>query len=402
VVSGCYSVDYPATYRCGNENDEAAKCPAGYECDGKECVKKGTATDGAVPDTSPADGTPSPDQGKVIKVSTFAGDGQEGFLDGNVLQARFSVPNGLAVDSKGRVLVADTGNHCIRLIDQGQVTTFAGVCKTGLAKGGYVDGPKAVAKFNGPSELLFDASGKLYVADWANHCIRAVAGDQVTTVAGKCGGLGFGHVDGDATTAKFHFPTSLAFDGKGRLLVADTSNHCIRAIDLKLKQVTSIAGTCTKKGFNNGPASAAKFNMPVGLAVNAKGEVFVSEWGNGGALGGQRIRRFSGGQVTTYAGSGQKGFADGPAAVAVFNDPFGLIFGTSGELLVSDSQNHRIRVIAAGKVTTLAGAGVAGHKDDVALKAAFNVPKGLGGLEGGRLLVADNKNHRIRLVEPEQ
>jgi sugar lactone lactonase YvrE len=404
LLVGCYSVDYPATYRCsGNAGAEAARCPAGYECDGKECVKKGTVSDGALPDGSPADGPPAtPDQGKVIRVTTLAGDGQNGFKNGNVLQARFSAPNGFAVDKSGRILVADTGNHCIRLIDQGTVSTFAGACANGLLKGGYVDGPAAVAKFNGPSELVFDAAGKLYVADWGNHCVRAVSGGTVTTVAGICGTLQFGHVDGSAANAKFHYPTSLAIDGSGRLLVADASNHCIRAVDLTKNEVSSVAGTCTKKGFKDGAAAEAKFNTPVGLAIGPKGGLFISEWGNGDAGGGQRIRRLDGGQVSTFAGSGQAGFADGPAAVAAFNDPFGLVFGTNAELFVSDSKNHRIRVVAQGQVVTLAGAGIAGHKDDVALKAAFNAPKGLAGLPGGKLLVADSGNHRIRLVGEEQ
>ncbi|NIA00843.1 gluconolaconase [Massilia sp. CCM 8734] len=155
-------------------------------------------------------------------VSTLAG-GKEGFADGSGATAAFHTPSGMAIDGAGNLYVADTGNNAIRKITpQGVVSTLAG---GGVA--GYLDGKADVAIFNGPVGVAVDKAGVVYVADTYNDRIRAIAPDgMVTTLAGGAPG----YVDGPFASAQFDTPTSVVVDAKGALYVADTSNGAVRKL----------------------------------------------------------------------------------------------------------------------------------------------------------------------------
>jgi sugar lactone lactonase YvrE len=161
-------------------------------------------------------------------VSTLAGRPgagyAAGYADGLAAEAKFNSPRSVAVDGVGKVYVADTGNHCIRLISpDGQVSTLAGANEPG-----YVDGQGSEARFNFPSGIAVDADGNLYVADTANHSIRKIMPDgEVTTLAGNGEP---GNVDGPGADARFRAPEGIAIDGKGNVYVADTGNHRVRKI----------------------------------------------------------------------------------------------------------------------------------------------------------------------------
>lgn len=261
-------------------------------------------------------------------VSTLAGTGSAGFLDGPASGAKFSQPRGIGVHApNGDIFVADTFNHRLRLISGGQVTTYAGDGTAGL-----VDGPLAVAQFKEPKGVISDGVSTIYVADTKNQVIRSISGGVVSTLAGD-GTIGF--ADGAAATARFSDPRSLALGNDGSLYIVDTNNHRIRKLD-NLGQVSTVAGSSS--GFADGPAAAAKFSFPYAIVVDSAQTLYVVERGN------HRLRMIKAGMVSTLAGSGNAGFVDGPAATAKFNEPKGLALGSNGQIYISDHGNHAIRV----------------------------------------------------------
>ncbi|MCB9738942.1 MAG: SMP-30/gluconolactonase/LRE family protein [Deltaproteobacteria bacterium] len=204
------------------------------------------------------------------KVSTIAGDGSNGYLDGPGLQARFgSGENGIdCVDATGEAFVADYSNHRIRVIAaDAKVSTLAG---SGTA--GFVDGPGSSARFNSPRDVAIGADGNLYVADRGNYRIRKVTQDgTVTTVAGS-GQSGF--VDGAGTSAQFGTTNDIVADASGRLFVTDVSARRLRMIDAGL--VSTLAGSGTN-ARTVGPASSASLASPRGLSLGAGGDLFLGD-----------------------------------------------------------------------------------------------------------------------------
>ena len=264
-------------------------------------------------------------------VSTLAGSGVSGFADGPAATAKFYVPRGVAVDGSGSVYVADTLNHRIRKIDSlGVVSTLAG---SGVS--GFADGPAATAQFNEPFAVEVDRSGNVFVADRLNHRIRRI--DSLGVVSTLAGPSGF--ADGPAGTAQYSGPHGVAVDGLGNVYVADRVNHRIQKID-SLGVVSTLAGSGVS-GFADGPAATAQFNYPIGVAADGSGNVYVAE------SSGHRIRKIDSlGVVSTLAGSGVSGFADGPAPTAQFSYPYGVAVDGSGNVYVGDMVNFRIRKIA--------------------------------------------------------
>jgi len=396
---GCYSVDYPKSYLCSNANSQSSKCPEGFECDGKQCVPRGSKPDGVPPD-APTDAKvdhPMPDglvpEGpasdlvpKGLKVSVFAGTGVAGHNDGPANLAQFKSPAGIAVAADGTVYVADTNNACIRMIKGGTVSSLApGNC--GATGSGYVL-PQGVAV----------GSDGVYIANTGNNCIKRYSQGSVVEIAGKCG-LTKGFLNGSATTAEFFWPTSIAVLASGDILIVDSGNHCIRRYTTGNKQVSTFAGKCTVKGHKDGSATVdALFSSPVTLTASPSGsDVFVGELGGLTGTDGKRIRRVSGGVVMTVAGNGKAGLTDGQGAQAQFDSPAGLLITSMG-LFVTDMGTHVLRVIVNGYVTTLSGVGP-GDLDGPLGNALFNEPRGLAADSNGKIYVVDSKNHKIRVVE---
>lgn len=210
------------------------------------------------------------------EVITLAGSGGEGYADGPGRQASFRAPASLAVDAAGNVYVADTNNHRIRLVQpDGMVTTLAGSTGHGYVAG-YADGPVGEAKFNGPRGLAVDAAGNVYVADTGNHCIRVITPDgQVTTLAGS---REAGFADGAGAQALFSYPADVAIDSQGNLYVADTANHRVRKISPD-GQVTTLAGS-GQPGLVDGLPEQAQFRAPEGIAVDKNGNIYLADTGN--------------------------------------------------------------------------------------------------------------------------
>ena len=284
------------------------------------------------------------------QVTLLAGSaGVSGSADGQGASARFAYPGGLAVEAAGSLLVADTGNHTVRRVAaDGTVTTLAGT--PGVP--GTADGSGVAARFNGPSGLVLDGTGGAFVSDTQNHTIRHLSATyQVTTLAGKAGSPG--KVDAAGTAAQFNEPNGLALASDGTLFVADYGNSLIRAVSAS-GAVTTLAGQTATTGTADGTGTAAQFNLPVGLALDASRNLWVADTRN------HTLRRIvpATGAVTTVAGvGGTRGNVDSTTGTsASFNTPCALALTPSGALVVADTGNHLLRSVSAGSpyaVTTL-------------------------------------------------
>ncbi|MDR7856684.1 stalk domain-containing protein [Tissierella sp.] len=378
--------------------------------------------------SSTAVGTVSPGQGLtgsqkevLSRVDTFAGNGRFTLEDGSPFSASFSSPYSVATLPDGSLVVSDSMNQRIRQIKDGQVKTYAGITFEddiyGNPLGGWSDGSSNLAVFSNPSGLIADRRGNVYVADAGNNSIRVISSNgQVTTVAGD--GL-IGHQDGAGKNSRFYNPLDVAVAKDGTLYVADTLNHLIRKITtegevstlnaVSQRAVEVMDGLVELAGdYLDGNLQEAKFNEPSGLALDSKGNLYVSDSGN------QLLRYidFEANTVTTVAGNIQKsvsssqtnvmyaegGFSDGAALESSFNFPKGLAVTEEGGLLIADSLNHRIRYLLNGCVTTLIGdsRGRYGNADGINGYNQIHNPTDVLVLEDGSIIVADSYNNLIR------
>lgn len=267
--------------------------------------------------------------------------------DGTGSDARFYYPEGVAVDSAGNVYVADTNNSTIRKITPaGVVSTLAGTA--GVT--GSTDATGAAARFNSPRGIATDSAGNVYVGDTLNFTIRKITPKgEVTTLAGTAGI--FGSTDGTGAAASFNFPNGVATDGDGNVYVADTNSPAIRKIT-PAGVVTTLAGTPNVWGSTDGTGPAASFEIPIGVATDSAGNVYV------GDFAAMTIRKITpAGVVTTLAGkAGAAGGTDGTGPAARFYDPAGVATDSAGNVYVADDFNNTIRkVTPAGAVSTLVG-----------------------------------------------
>ena len=296
--------------------------------------------------------------------------GTAGSADGTGAAALFRDPYGLALDSSGNLYVADKANDTIRMVTaSGVVTTLAGT-PGGV---GTTDGTGAAAQFNQPVGLAVASGGVIYVADSANHTIRKIAsGGVVTTLAGAPGKAGY--IDATGGSAEFNQPYGIAIDGSGNLYVTELGNNTVRMVTSG-GVVTTLAGTAGSAGSTDGTGTAARFNQPIGIAIDASGNLYVADSTN------NTIRKIaSGGVVTTLAGSpGSAGTADGTGSAARFHSPRGMATDAAGNIYVTDSENCTIRkVTPAGVVTTLAGTpGTFASVPGTGAAALFDVPVGI-------------------------
>jgi sugar lactone lactonase YvrE len=311
-------------------------------------------------------------------------------------------PTGILVDAGGTIYAADAGTgQVMRVTPDGQARTLAGVRSPDYVNPALpvMDGPAATARFRAPAGLALAPDGTLYVADAGNHRIRRIApGGQVETVAGRGEAT---LVNGQGTAARFKMPMAIAVAADGTAYVADTDNHCIRKIT-PAGQVTILAGT-GQPGFVNGAGHAARFRSPVAVAVDRGGVVYVTDAGN------HCVRRIAPNErVTTLAGTERPGFANGPGPAARFRRPRGLAAAPDGTLYVADSGNGCVRRIRPdGQVTTLTSPrtrtdrpdGAIGIGDPFALALAASGTLYVGATdERGNVLYAVTPAGRARFV----
>jgi len=276
------------------------------------------------------------------------------------------------------------GKRGVSWTNGGVVTTLAG------SGGGLADGTGTNASFYYPPGVAVLPNGNIVVADKNNHRIRLVTPAGVVTTLAGSGYATF--ADGTGTAASFYNPSGVAVDSNGNIVMADANNHRIRLIT-PAGVVTTLAGSGSE-AFADGTGTSASFNVPTGAALLSNGNIVVADQAN------KRIRLVTpAGVVTTLAGSGNATFADGTGTSASFNWPAAVaVDPSSGVIVVADKDNNRIRLVTqAGVVTTLAGSSQ-GYANGTGTAASFNFPAGVAVTPTGVIVVADQVNHRIRLV----
>jgi sugar lactone lactonase YvrE len=276
------------------------------------------------------------------KVETLAGTcTQPGSTDGAGTAARFSTTCSVTLDPKEQHLyVTECTGHRVRRItlSTGQVTTIAG---TGSPDPPGKDGPALQATFNAPDDVavIDEADGMaIYVVEYHGQRLRKIKNGVVTTVAGTGQP---GKQDGPLSTATFSNPHMMVLDGPQKLYIAGDGSHSVRLVDLAKGLVSTVAGD-GNAGYKDGPASTARFQQPTGLAPGPKGRYLYVSDGGGNRV---RVVDLVNNMVGTLAGDGSSGGQDGPAAAATFADPHGMALDKQGRLYVTEFLGHRIRVI---------------------------------------------------------
>lgn len=324
-------------------------------------------------------------------ISTIAGGGAS-LADGPALQASLPGVTSLAVDTRGGLIAAVSNARVIRRVLQQNINTVVGV-----GPGFRLAGAATAVPLAAPSAMVFDGAGNLYIADTVDHrVLRVTPAGELSGFAGN-GTLGSAGDGGPATAAELLTPTGLAFDRAGNLLVTGGNGAAVRRIAAS-GTITPLTAAGTGFAGDGGPASAALFSNPSGIAVDESGNVFIADTGN------HRIRRIDAATniVTTFAGTGTAGFAGdgGPADSAQLNGPRFLAFDRAGSLYISDTNNQRLRRIGAnGVITTVVGTGVAGFSGDggPASAAQLAIPQGIAFDADGNLFIATAS--RVRKVD---
>jgi uncharacterized protein (TIGR03437 family) len=362
-------------------------------------------------------------------LTRVAGNASNGFSgdNGPAVNAQLYGPNGLALDPAGNLYIADTNNGRIRKVSNGIITTVAGNGVYGAAGDG---GPATSAELSEPYALALDTAGNIYISDDSgairkvtNGVIASVPGAQgyfagiaidsvgnlylvdaltqrvlkvsngvATTFAGT-GTPGFSGDNGPATSAQFggypddgagdgSGPSGIAVDSTGNVYIADTYNSRIREVSNGV--ITTVAGG----------SSATQLTAPNLIAVDSAGALYIADGG--------RIQKVANGGLTTIAGNGYYSFGgdNGPAVNAQFYQPEGVAIDSAGRIYIADTQNNRVRMIANGVVTTVAGTGALGSSGDngPATSARLATPVAVALDPAGNLYIADVNNYRIRKV----
>jgi sugar lactone lactonase YvrE len=270
-----------------------------------------------------------------------AGDG------GAATDAHLNVPLAIAVDGQGDVAIADAGNDLVRMVasSSGIISTFAGTARPAIITYAGDGGPAASAQLWNPYSVAMDASGNLYIADAENNAIRKV--DRATGIITTFAGMGPDHAgytgdESDATLATLNGPQGICVDLHNNVYISDTNNAVVRVVSGGI--ITTFAGSgATGYSGDGGPARQAKFSSIGGIAVDANGNVYIADAGNSVV----RMVNIATGTISTVAGSGAAGYSGdgGPATSAKLNDPIGVAVGSNGVLYIADSQNSVVRAV---------------------------------------------------------
>ncbi len=338
--------------------------------------------------------------GIVGDMYTYGGTGTAGFTGDGVpaFQTEINQPRDLTTDAAGNVYFCDVANNRVRKITRdGFITTVAG---NGTAGNGGDGGPAMAANLNGPNGVFVDNAGNIFISNTSSHTIKKVnTSGIITTIAGVAGSAG--SVDGAATAAKFNLPLGVLEDANGDVYVSDQNNNKIRKITMSTGMVTTVAGTGTA-GYSgdNGPATMAQFHTVRGITQDNKGNIYIADAFN------NVIRKFipSTGIVTTFAGNGTPAHTGdgGPATAAEIDNPARFAYDGANILYITDQTNDDIRQInlATGIISSVAGNTTAGYGGDfgAATSAELNIPAGIAVDFFGNFFIADASNSRIRVV----
>ena len=358
-------------------------------------------------------------------VTTLAGTGQcpdnactPAFSNGvGTSSATFFFPFDVAVDGSGNVYVADWGHNCIRLIlSNGTVSIFAGG-----GGGSWADGTGTFAGFYYPKHLSFAANGNLLVADSNNNRIRMISPLGVVTTIAALGGSTGSFLDGYGTASLFNFPVGVTVNSIGTLYIGDRYNNRIRALTCVLCPagyscssgapiicpagsfcpLSSLTPTQCPVGSYSPAGSASCATCPVGTYASAPSSCAACSPATACTASGLAAQPPCYWNVSTLAGSGVAGWADGLGTAAIFNEPHGLsVDPVTLSLYVGDMGNNRIRRITSGLVSTLAGSGTRAWADGLGTSASFYGPHGISVDAYGNVFVGDWESNRVRKILP--
>jgi streptogramin lyase len=338
-------------------------------------------------------------------IETIAGTGkpENGASDGEALKVNIGEPFGVEIGPDEGLYVCEVRNHRVWRVDlkTGQAKVVAGSGKKGYSG----DGGKATeAQLNEPYEVRFDNAGNMLFVEMQNHLVRKVdaRSGTISTVAGT-GKQGFGGDGGPAIKAQFSTPHSIALDDADNLLIADIGNHRIRKVDAKTGLITTVAGNGEKKLPEDGQTALGR-PMLGPRALFVQGNTLWIALREGHSVWKMDL---ASGKLAHIAGNGKKGFTGdgGPAKAATFDGPKGIALGPDGNVYVMDTENHAVRKVdpKSGLVSTVAGSGpqAKGGSGDggPATKALMDRPHGICVGPSGAIYIGDTNNHRVRRVK---
>ena len=331
-------------------------------------------------------------------INTIAGDGipSSGGDGSAATSAQIDYPTHTAMDASGNLYFGDYANNRIRKVNtSGIMSTVAGNGSTIYAG----DGSGALATgISGTAGIAVDGAGNIYYSDYGNSAIRKISTSGIVTTVTGNGTTGFSGDGGPATSAVINVAWGLAFDGAGNLYFADRYNSRIRKISTS-GIITTVAGTGTT-GYtgDGGPATAAEIGTPIDVTVDASGNIYFATWTD------YRVRKVDyNGIITSVAGNGTSGYTGDniAATTSEINNPIGIGVDAAGNIFIGDYGNNRIREVnTSGTITTIAGTGVAGYNgDDIAATSAqLKSPYGVSVYGQGNIYICDAMNYRIREI----
>ena len=335
--------------------------------------------------------------GVIIRVAGTVGTAGSAGDDGPATDAQLNFPFGVAVTADGGFLIGDTLNNVVRKVSaDGVITRVAGTGTAGSAGDG---GPATDAQLNGPIAVAVTADGGFLIADSNNNVVRRVSPDGVITRVAGTGTAGSAGDDGPATDAQLNGPIGVAVTADGGFLIADQNNSVVRKVstDGVITRVAGTTGTAGSAG-DDGPATDAQLDTPTAVAVTADGGFLIADFIN------NKVRKVSAdGVITRVAGAGTAGSAgdDGPATDAQLNGPAGVAVTGDGGFLIADFFNNKVRKVSAdGVITRVAGTGTAGSfgDDGPATDAQLHNSATVTVTADGGFLIADTFNQVVRKV----
>ena len=342
-----------------------------------------------------------PQLAEEARIRTVAGTGQRGYSGdgGSASRAQLNNPYGITMGPDGSLYLCDTDNHVVRKVARdGTIVTIAGNGKRGYSG----DGQKATeASLNEPYEVRLDRQGNLYFVERMNHVVRFVDAQTglIRTVAGN-GKAGFSGDGGPAVSASLHEPHSIQLDGKGNLYICDIRNHRIRRVNLRNGIISTFAGTGEREPTPDGAKIAGTpLNGPRAIDFDKNGNLWLA-LREGNAVYKLDLKK---GRLHHVAGTGIQGFSGngGPAKLATLSGPKGLSVGPNGNIYLTDTESHSVRMINVRNQTLqlIAGTGERGDGPEGDPKSCkMSRPHGIFAAKDGAIYVGDSEAHRVRVI----